>query len=362
MKRPIEFTIALDDFDARRLPAGSRQPGSAAFTAAVTRFYEDAFAQAGGSVAVQVAAKVIRVKWLPREAEDLVKYAVGLLSAGDYAAGVPLLQSLSHTEPKNEIVLFNLGMAESDLGRLDAARAHLESAVTIEPNYAAAWVALGVAQQRSGMPDAAIASFAAALEVDPKNAHAERNLAATLGSLGDHAAAEEHFRRATMLTPDDQAAVFGLARAVESLGRFDEANDLYIRSIQVDPHSRVAEMAKAARSAIASRGFRIESIGQVRPDAVMHCLTALEMFEQLASPDAVAVVSEIAALGQEGLDVNDSSRKYPLKSLAGRQFNGLQLVAMMYVGMKGIDPSADVGFDLSKEYEQARAMHFAKRN
>jgi hypothetical protein len=36
-------------------------------------------------------------------------------------------------------------------------------------------------------------------------------------------------------------------------------------------------------------------------------------------------------------------------------------VAMMYVGFKRIDPSADVGFDPSKEYEQAVAMHQARR-
>ncbi len=164
-----------------------------------------------------------------------------------------------------------------------------------------------------------------------------------------------------MLAPHDQAAVFGLARAVESLGRFDEANELFLRSIQIDPDSQVAEVAKAARSAIASRGFRTESISQPRNDAVAHCLAAFEMFERLAAPEIVSIVAEIASLGQGGLDVNDSAPKYSLDSLAGRHFSGLELVAMMYVGMKGIEPSSDVGFDLSKEYEQAREIHRAKR-
>ena len=362
MKRPIEFTIALEDFDTARLPAGSRQPASAEFQAAVARFYESEFAQAGGTVAVHVGEADIHVRWLPEESGDLLKYAVQLLSAGDYPSGIPLLQNLSEADPKNEIVLFNLGMAESDVGRLDEARGHLERAVDIEPRYAAAWVALGVAQQRSGMPGEAIASFEAALEVDPQNAYAERNLAATLGSSGDHTGAEVHFRRSTMLTPHDQAGVFGLARAVESLGRFDEANELYLRSIQIDPDSQVAEVAKAARSAIASRGFRIESISQPRNDVVAHCLAAFEVFERLAAPEIVSIVAEIASLGQGGLDVNDSAPKYSLNSLAGRHFSGLQLVAMMYVGMKGIEPSTNVGFDLSKEYEQAREIHRARRS
>ena len=62
-----------------------------------------------------------------------------------------------------------------------------------------------------------------------------------------------------------------------------------------------------------------------------------------------------------GLAVNEPARKYALKSLPGREFSGLQLVAMMYVGFKGLDGSTDVGFDLSKEYEQALAMHQAKQ-
>lgn len=182
MKRPIEFTIPVDDFDTARLPEGSREPGSAAFKAAVARFYEDEFAQAEGSVAVRFAEAEIRVKWIPKEGLDQLQYAVRLLSAGDYRAGIPLLLSLKEADPNNEVVLFNLGMAESDTGRLDEARAHLESAVAIEPQYAAAWVALGVAQQRSRMPDEAIASFVAALLVDPENSYAERSLGAVLGS------------------------------------------------------------------------------------------------------------------------------------------------------------------------------------
>ncbi len=182
-----------------------------------------------------------------------------------------------------------------------------------------------------------------------------------MGAPWNHEEAEKHFRRATILAPNDQVAYVGLAQAVESLGRFDEADELYARLIRMDPDSRAAEKAKEARGAIASRGFRIQSIGRDRPDAVMFCLAALEEFEQLPSEEILAVVSEIAALGQTGLAVNDPARKYELKSLPGRQFGGLQLVAMMYVGFKGINPSADVGFDLSKEYEQALALYQAKK-
>lgn len=258
-------------------------------------------------------------------------------------------------------MLFNLGMAYSDQGRLEEARLHLANAVAVEPRYAAAWVALGVAQQRSRLTHEALASFRAALELDPENAYAERNLGAALGSAGHVEEAAQHFRRAILLNKDDQAAFLGLAQAVESLGRFDEANEIYSEVIRMAPQSRLAEVAKGARGAIASRGFRIESIGQPRPDATEFCLAALDEFERLPSSEVQFVAFEIAALGQGGLHVGDTDAKYSLKSLPGRKFSGLQLVAMMYVAFKGIDPDMDVGFDLSKEYAAARDIYQARQ-
>lgn len=65
--------------------------------------------------------------------------------------------------------------------------------------------------------------------------------------------------------------------------------------------------------------------------------------------------AEIALLGRGGLDVNDSTPTYTLTSMEG-SFSGLQLVCYMYVGFKRIEPGLDAGFELSREYEKARAL------
>jgi tetratricopeptide (TPR) repeat protein len=361
LRRPIEFTVSLEEFDRSRLPAEAQQPGSDAFAAAVVGFYDDQFAEAGGRVVVEVADTEIRVKWIPKEGANLLDYAVRLLSAGDYNAGVPLLESLNKTDPDSAAVLFNLGMAYSDLGRLDEARAHLERAVRSDPEFASAWVALGVAQARSRRTDEALASLRTALDLEPDNPYAERNLAAALANAGSLEEAEKHFRKAATLAPKDQAAALGLAQCVEQRDRFDEADGLYATAIRIDSDSPLAEVARQARSAIAHRGFRSKTVGGLRPDATMYCLAAIEEFERLSPSDLQAIVFEIALLGRGGLDVNDPTRKYTLNSLPGRSLTGLQLVSMMYVGFKGIDPSADVGFDLSTEYEQALALHKSKQ-
>lgn len=61
---------------------------------------------------------------------------------------------------------------------------------------------------------------------------------------------------------------------------------------------------------------------------------------------------EIAALGTKGINVNDPSVKYTLRSLPGN-FTGLKLLCFEYVGFKQIAPHLDIGFDLAKEYESA---------
>ena len=87
----------------------------------------------------------------------------------------------------------------------------------------------------------------------------------------------------------------------------------------------------------------------------MYCLDGLQKFPDFGDTKTRAIVFEIAVLGRSGLDINDPAKTYSLRSLPG-DYSGLHLVSLMYTGMKLIDPSADAGIDLSREYEQAVKM------
>jgi len=82
----------------------------------------------------------------------------------------------------------------------------------------------------------------------------------------------------------------------------------------------------------------------------------LERVEAMPRQEVQKIGFEIAILGQTGLDTNDSTQKYTLRSLPGR-FSGLHLMSIMYVAFKIIVPDHDVGFDLSREYQAALALH-----
>jgi tetratricopeptide (TPR) repeat protein len=91
--------------------------------------------------------------------------------------------------------------------------------------------------------------------------------------------------------------------------------------------------------------------------SAMYCLSALRRFENMNREEIRQIVGEIALLGSRGLDYSSHEKKYSLSSLEGEQFSGLELMCMMYVGFKDIEPTIDVGVDLSRPYQIALKMH-----
>ena len=87
----------------------------------------------------------------------------------------------------------------------------------------------------------------------------------------------------------------------------------------------------------------------------MYCLAAMDKFAKDGPGVRQSVTFEIAMLGRNGLDINDPTQKYTLKSMPGK-FSGLQLVSYMYVGMRQLAPEMNPGIDLSKEYAAAMQM------
>ena len=289
---------------------------------------------------------------------DPVARALAMLQAGQLAQAVPILKTYlaSHSDDVN--VLHNLGMALSDLGKLEEARRYLLKALALAPQHTNTLVALGVSYERGKDPDAALGYLVRAVDQDPTNPYAHRNLGAVLAKLGRHEEAESHFRAAYELMPSDQMNVHALALGLTELGgeeRLQEAKELYKQVIALNPQSQLADVARQARRELAQSNFRRAASGE-RLDAVMYCVSALEKFEEMSPERVKAIALEIAMLGRGGLDINTPDTRYRLKNMEG-DFSGLQLMSLMYVAFKQISPEADIQFDLAKEYESALSLH-----
>jgi tetratricopeptide (TPR) repeat protein len=277
------------------------------------------------------------------------------LTKGNYTDGILLLELFLSDDPDSEVLLYNLGMAYSDQGNLERAIDLLTKLVEIEPDHVNGRVALGVALLRNNKDEDGIKHLEIAIEQAPENLWAQRNLGASLMRTNRFSEAEEYLRHATEIAPGDQASWYGYAQALEAQEKIEDADDAYQKAIEIDEFSDIAELAKKGRSNIAQKSFRSATPDVERMDAVMYCVGALEKFADM-SPDEVQKIGfEIAILGTKGIDVNNPSQQYTLRSLPGT-FSGLHLLCLQYIAFKQIMPEQDIGFDLSAEYRMALSL------
>jgi Tfp pilus assembly protein PilF len=96
------------------------------------------------------------------------------------------------------------------------------------------------------------------------------------------------------------------------------------------------------------------------PAAVFYFLAVLRRFEELSPRKVKEITLEIALLGREGLDYSSADKKYTLRTLPGERFGGLELMCLMYVGFKQIDPDVDPSIKLHDEYKQALQLFKAE--
>jgi len=364
MPRRDEFTytINVEDFDVSPLPPNARQSGTDAFGAEVSKFIQEDFKAFGGSVRIVVDPRQIQVSWRSDpNAPDPLQSVIKKIQQGQSDEAIRLLEHLRQLQPENADVLKNLGMVLSDAGQFDRAEIHLRRAIVLDPTNTDAMVALGVALARQKRYADAVPVLEQALAHEANNPWAHRNLGACLLQTGRTADAEKHLRRAVELNPTDQQAVLGLGQGLEAADKLQEASATYTKAIDLDPRSTVADIARDALTKLAQSSFRQTMPSAVRPDAVMYLLGALRKFDKMSRDEIQKITFEIGILGQRGLDTNDSSHKYQLKSLPG-QYSGLHLVCIMFVGFQTIAPDYSIGFDLTREYEVAKAMHSTGTN
>jgi hypothetical protein len=66
----------------------------------------------------------------------------------------------------------------------------------------------------------------------------------------------------------------------------------------------------------------------------------------------IAVIRELAAMGQGGLQINEPGTARTLKNLHG-SWSDLALACLIYVDMKRVKPDQDSGLGIEAEYQEA---------
>ena len=336
--KPLAAIIRIQDFDLTKLPKEHRDTNVPGFRQALKDYLESDYGSAGLFAHIVVDNKIIRIDQ-DSEATDQSELALDLLQRGKY--------------PKNAIVLYNLGMVYSDEGNLSGAIELLKQATQVNKDHAHAWNALTLAYLRNGNQDKAMESAMIALKLAPDDSYVLRTAGSLIAQTGDSKEAMILLEKAIKAAPNDSIALFSLAECLRANNASDDkerADQLYKRVIELSPGTQQAERSKDRRREFAYEGFR--KVGELRPDAIMYCLDALQKFSTMSTQGIAGVAMETATLGQSGLDVNNPSKTYQLRTIPG-EYTGLNVVCILHCAIQKVAPGNDSGFDVQAEYKAA---------
>jgi tetratricopeptide (TPR) repeat protein len=342
------FSIALADIDKTQLPQGDQSKTGEELELAILKHFSLELAQSGEQLFIHIDEGILHVEPLPTE-KDAIQY----FAEGKTELGLKLCDQLLEVDPENINILFNSGMALSDLGKFKPALDRLNKAFYYKASSNIA-TAIGVAHQRSGDRLQAITWLEKALALDANNIYATRNLCALL--MGN-----KEFKKVITLLKDlvkenplDQNALFLYGSALFEEGNKAEADHVLKAVVDLAPYNELATKAKSTRGKIAEMGFvNSKANSNLRPDAVVYLREAIKLYSQKTNEEQLLLFKEVAVVGMKGLSTNDATPKYTLKNLPLKKFTGLNMVCLMVEGAKRFSPEIDLGFDLSEEYAEA---------
>lgn len=171
---------------------------------------------------------------------DLLQPAEALLEKGQYAEAENQLQALVKTQSKNPQAWFDLGFAQSHLGKTSESVAAYRQAVTLNPKWFEANLNLGLALAKSGNLAEAATFLRAATQLQPLNGREQAlsrawfSLAQVLeGAQGSQQEALADYQKAAQLNPGNSDAVLGAARLMEAGGDLPGAEKNYLNAAQM---------------------------------------------------------------------------------------------------------------------------------
>jgi hypothetical protein len=97
-------------------------------------------------------------------------------------------------------------------------------------------------------------------------------------------------------------------------------------------------------------------------EAVTLLLAALRRFDPMEDESIKKLVLEAALLGQEGISYTDKSTRHTLKALPGEPLSGLEVMCILYAGLKRIAPAeTNLGMDLNEEFAMALELYHSEK-
>ena len=172
-----------------------------------------------------------------------------------------------------------MGVALTEMGRLQEAMTQYDQALRIQPDYAEAYNDLGIALAKAGRVQEAAERFDSALQIKSDLADVHNNLGHALILLGRAPEAIGHYEQALRVKPNFADAHYNLGVALAQVGRVSEAIEHWKQAVQIQPDYADAHF---------NLGMGLEQAGKLQ-DAIRHYQQALRINPNLIpARDALA--------------------------------------------------------------------------
>ncbi|MBI5187376.1 MAG: tetratricopeptide repeat protein [Nitrospinae bacterium] len=140
------------------------------------------------------------------------------------------------TDPRKDIVHYNLGNIFLNEGNLESAKAHYARSIEISDRFAAdSHNNSGVILNKQGRKEEAARHFQEALRVWPRHLNARLNLAELMVSLNQPVEAARHYLKALEINPGLPAACNFVGRVLMDSGKLDEAGEYIKEALRLLP-------------------------------------------------------------------------------------------------------------------------------
>ena len=167
--------------------------------------------------------------------------ALGLIFAAHdvFDRAVPRFEAALALDPKNEVAILNLALAEKSMGKTTEAICRLRAAMAAHPS-AAMSDALGGMEEETGQYVQAVGSYQRAVELNPANEQYYSDLGVEYLTHFTFGPAAEVYRVGTQKFPDSSRQYLGLGFSHYAVREYREAADAFTKALEIDPDSPAA--------------------------------------------------------------------------------------------------------------------------
>ena len=344
------FHLPLGSFDAMLLPAEARELGTSKFREAVGEFFQQQIHDSGLNATVTVTSEQVVVTWAA-QGTNPIHAAIEKLKRGQLREGIQLLELIRNSRPDSPEILYNLGVAWSELGEPVRAVPILRHLTEVAPNHIHGRVALGVALGRLGDNASAENELAEAVSRDPNDAWARNNLGGILFNLCRNADALRHLEAAVALAPSDAHSWLLFGHALAKSQDPAAARQAYRKARGLDPYGSIGERASQKLSLLATDILPRNADG-INPEALQAMIVALKHLRSLTPEAAQQLTLQAAILGHHGLRLQAAVRVHRLEDIE-QPLTGLEVACLIHAGVRLSSADADTGLPLDAEYRAA---------